>query len=384
MKVLLIGNYVHDRQFSMQLFANILSEGLLQAGIEVELLRPEPIAGNILPGKHGLGKWLGYLDKYLFFPKRLRAAVAEAKSGGRPTIVHICDQGNSYYRHACKGLPVLITCHDLIAIMGAFGGLEGAAVKWTGRRYQRMILWGLREADYYAFVSENTRKDLNRLFSPPVERQSIIYNQLGFAYSPMAKQECEARLAGLGLSSQAPFILHVGDNQWYKNRLGVLQLFRRLRERPHRREQLVMVGPPLTKSQTRYAERAGIRGRIIQLSNLSSEELNALYSAAALFLFPSFYEGFGWPPIEAQAAACPVVASTGGSLKETLSGSALLADPNDDAAMLKNMLNVLEDADQRNSLVEAGITNAARFAPPQMVTRYIELYRRIIEKSGSR
>ncbi len=76
MKILLVGNYLPDRQESMQRFANMLQIGLVELGHEVRLIRPEPFFGRLRPSGNGLGKWLGYVDKFLLFPRQLRGAAA--------------------------------------------------------------------------------------------------------------------------------------------------------------------------------------------------------------------------------------------------------------------------------------------------------------------
>ena len=91
MKVLLVGNYPHDEQESMQRFANLLRSGLSAAGHEVRLLRPTPFIGRLKPAASGFGKWFGYVDKFILFPKELKAAAKWAD------IVHICDHSNAFY-----------------------------------------------------------------------------------------------------------------------------------------------------------------------------------------------------------------------------------------------------------------------------------------------
>ena len=92
MKVLLVGNYVNDEQESMQRFANLLQTGLRQAGHEVRLLRPTPFIGRIKPAAKGFGKWLGYVDKFVIFPRELKVAAKWAD------IVHVCDHSNALLR----------------------------------------------------------------------------------------------------------------------------------------------------------------------------------------------------------------------------------------------------------------------------------------------
>ncbi|MGH8100042.1 MAG: glycosyltransferase family 4 protein [Chthoniobacterales bacterium] len=152
--VLLIGNYPLDRYPSMQLFNDLMRRGLTAAGVQAELVRPEPFLGNVFPFGT-LGKWLGYIDKFVFFPFRLRKKLA-----ARPSIVHICDHSNAMYVSACSGLaPIVVTCHDLFAVRAALGEPVDRVPTWTGRILQKWILRGLRRADVLACISSATASD---------------------------------------------------------------------------------------------------------------------------------------------------------------------------------------------------------------------------------
>ena len=114
--VLLIGNYAPDRQQSMLRFAAMMLEGLQAAGVPAELIQPEPVFGRFRLGGDFLAKWLGYVDKFLLFPRRLTKKLAQA-----PALVHICDHSNAMYVRHVESAPVLVTCHDLLAVRGALG-----------------------------------------------------------------------------------------------------------------------------------------------------------------------------------------------------------------------------------------------------------------------
>src|SRR4029077_4468818 len=100
-----------DQQQSMQRFSAMMLQGLTASGVEAELIAPKPLLGNFpLPGRF-FSKWLGYIDKYVLFPFRLRRRLS-----ARPEIVHICDHSNAVYASHGSPVPVLITCHDLLAV----------------------------------------------------------------------------------------------------------------------------------------------------------------------------------------------------------------------------------------------------------------------------
>ena len=114
--VLLIGNYPPDRQQSMQRFAMMMLDGLTVAGIVAELIQPQPFFGRFRYAGGFVAKWLAYIDKFVLFPRRLRSKLKAA-----PALVHICDHSNAMYARHIRGVPVVATCHDLLAVRGALG-----------------------------------------------------------------------------------------------------------------------------------------------------------------------------------------------------------------------------------------------------------------------
>ena len=372
--MLLVSNYAYGRQESMLRFAAALSEGLGAAGVEVNLVRPEPFFGRFKPGGNGLGKWLGYLDKFLLFPSRLRRLAAAAD------LVHICDHSNSMYvRHVVRR-PHLVTCNDMLAIRSAQGEFAQNRTGWSGRILQRWILAGLRQARRLTCISAATRRDVLRLTGHPAEVVSVTYMGQNFPYAPVAevvKAAAQRRRGGafdpavftrFGVPAE-PYLLHVGGGQWYKNRPGVLAIHAALRERlGPRAPRLLLVGPP--------CEAPGVETR----SEVDNAALAALYSGAEMLLFPSLEEGFGWPIIEAQACGCPVLTTARDPMTEVGGDAAFyLVDPNDAMAGAVAVEKILaQEETERTGVVRAGIENAARFSTGRMISEYLAIYREVL------
>src|ERR1700683_5179365 len=326
MKILLVGNYENERQDqnSMQRFAAFMARGLTQAGHQVRWLRPRRLIGQLHVSEFGLGKWLGYVDKFGVFPSCLKPAIRWAD------VVHICDQANSFYTKHMGALPHVVTCHDVLAIRSALGEIPQNRTRWTGRQLQRLILKGLISSQHVVCVSEATRKDLLRIAGIPDDRVSLVYNSLNYPYSRMEQREAGCRLRRLLVDPTQAFVLHVGGNQWYKNRLGVLRIFSLLRKlTPGRQLKLVLVGKPWTTEMRRFVAEHGMSDVTVELTGVVDEDLRALYSAATMMLFPSFQEGFGWPIIEAQACGCPVLTSGRAPMDEIGGNAAIYVDPDE-------------------------------------------------------
>jgi glycosyltransferase involved in cell wall biosynthesis len=354
MKVLLVGNYLMDRQESMLRFADSLFAGLPGEGIDVRMIRPRAFFGKIKPGVHGIGKWLGYLDKFLLFPFLLRW------HAGWSDVVHICDHSNAHYTAYLKGVPHLVTCNDLLAVRSARGEFPENRTSATGRMLQRLILRGLNRAMAITCISNATRQDVLRLTTQKPQAVSVTYMGLNYPYAPSPSLE----------SAGERYLLHVGGDQWYKNRQGVLAIYKALRAMPGvAKPKLLMVGSRLE----------GLPDGAVSLSEVPNDELCRLYSNADLLLFPSLEEGFGWPILEAQACGCRILTTRKAPMTEVGGECAFyIDDPRDAAAAARIVADALQESEgSRRNRVAEGIENAARFSTKKMISEYIGIYQRL-------
>jgi glycosyltransferase involved in cell wall biosynthesis len=380
MRILLIANYLPDAQQSMRRFVALLEAGFGKSGHEVRILRPSVIAGKLTPMGSG-AKWLGYIDKLILFPRVLREALEWAD------LVHICDHSNAVYVKHLEDRPHVITCHDLLAIRSAQGGIPGQRTRWSGRRLQRMILAGLGQARHIVCVSDATREDLCRMAPGAGQgRKEVtrIYNGLNYAYTPMDRQEAGRRLCRFGLAPDQRFLLHVGGNQWYKNRLGTLRIFARLRKYSGAGNVvLIMAGKPWTEEMRQFIRREELGSAVGELCSVPEEDLRALYSSAELMLFPSLAEGFGWPIIEAQACGCPVITSNLAPMTEVGGDAAIYIDPADPESAAMEVAHALNSGfGACLAHREASMRNASRFSTAAMIDAYLNLYRRLAGGAG--
>ncbi len=369
--VLLIGNYSLDRQQSMQRFGTMMLQGLTNSGVPAELIAPQPFLGKFRGAGSFVAKWLGYIDKFVLFPRKLRATLATEK----PSVVHICDHSNAMYGGWIKGTPVVVTCHDLLAVRGALGEETNCPASITGKFLQKWILRGLRRADEVVCDSQATEVDARRLLfsgkaSPKIE---MVRLGLNYPFRKLPEAEISTHLARIPtLDQEIPFVLHVGSNLRRKNRDGALRIFALCKDKWKAR--LVFVGDALTPELNSLAESLGILDRVTQVPDASDQLLEALYNRALALLYPSRFEGFGWPVIEAQACGCPVVCSNAGPLPEAAGDAGLFHDPDDEASFAADLLR-LRDPAQRVIWSEKSLRNAERFSTSRMVSQYIDIYR---------
>ncbi len=369
--VLLIGNYSADQQQSMQRFSAMMLRGLRAAGVDAELFTPPSVLGNLLPAG-ALAKWLGYIDKYILFPSRLREKISRS-----PSLIHICDHSNAVYVKHANAIPVVVTCHDLLAVRGGLGEQTDCPASVTGRFLQRWILRGLRKVNAIACVSKATAIDAERLIAPenPRAEISVVPLALNFAYAKMPLEAARARLAVIPkFDVDLPFVLHVGSNLRRKNREGVLRIFARGKDQWNGR--LVFAGERLNEELTTLAHELGVSERIVQIENPDGELLQALYNGATAFLFPSRFEGFGWPIIEAQACGCPVICSNTGPMPEAAGDAGLYHEPDDEAGFAVDLMR-MTNPPERAAWSEKSLRNAQRFSTEKMIAQYIDIYRRL-------
>jgi glycosyltransferase involved in cell wall biosynthesis len=374
MRILLVANYEPDGQESMLRYAAWLERILKARGHGVTVAKPRVFFSR-LAWSPGLKKYSGYLDKFLLFPTRLRRL---ARSND---LVHVLDHSNSMYLRTVRRKPNLITCHDVLAIRAARGEFPQAPTGWSGRLLQRWILSGLRGARHVLCVSGKTADDLKALTGDTGKNRAelrVIYNVLNWSYRPGTALP-GGLSSRLGLRPGEGYFLHVGGNQWYKNRAGAVRIFARLAEMDEfSGARLVLAGKPLT-GELREAIRAEQLGdRVIEAVDATNEELEALYGNALALLFPSLEEGFGWPILEAQACGCPVIATDRPPMSEVAGEAAIFIDPADPQAAARAIATGLKGRDQ---LRAAGFKNLERFEEEAIADQYCAFYEAILKQA---
>lgn len=260
--------------------------------------------------------------------------------------------------------PTVVTIHDLYA---------DVAPEWFPARMaghlQRAQRRAARSARMVIAVSENTRADLVRRFGIPAARVVVVPNGVDHAWfrPGVAGAAGEQVRTGEAYGVAAPFVLCVGSLLPWRNATRLLRAVARLRERERaagqQQHQLLFVGRDIwgTDPTARLAREQGWEQWVRFAGYAPDEDLPRLYRAADVFAYPSLYEGFGIPPVEAMACGTPVVASTGGALPEVLGDAALLVDPFDEAALADALDAAAHDAAVRATLRARGLARAARY-----------------------
>jgi glycosyltransferase involved in cell wall biosynthesis len=235
----------------------------------------------------------------------------------------------------------------------------------------------MRRAARIACISKYTFDDVRRILKTG-RNLCVILDALNYPYQSLPAGEADRRVAGLH-EIKNPFILHVGSNETRKNREGVLRIFAKVLEKANL--QLVFAGAALSQPLLRLADELKISDRIVQVVRPNAEIIEALYNRAAVLLFPSRYEGFGWPPIEAQACGCPVVGSQIPPLVEVLGSSAVLLPVDEEAGMAESIIKLASDEGYRAQMRQLGFDNVrSRFQTSRMMNEYLSLYKELLSQ----
>jgi glycosyltransferase involved in cell wall biosynthesis len=360
MKILLVGNYELGDGKSMPRFGEMLRRELTARGHQVRLLRPKGLLGNVKM-KETASKWLSYVDQYVFFPIRLWVV-----SAGSWDAIHICDHSNAVYRPWVLRLKPSITCHDLLAIQGAEGRFAEHRTSFTGRLLQGWIKRNLLKIERVICVSGKTAEDLREMGSRA--EIVVIPNPLHGKFSPSDRVDIVKMKAQVGLRMDEQYALQLGGNLWYKNRLGVVRIFAELLKRKEFAQlRLVMAGHPLTEALRDEIRRLNLDEKVIEVRDPDDRIVRALYTNAEMLLFPSLYEGFGWPIVEAQSCGCVVVTSDREPMREVGGGAAILVDP---VALEKAATDIAEAWPSRDAMRLRGFENVERFGTREILEQY--------------
>lgn len=226
----------------------------------------------------------------------------------------------------------------------------------------------VRRADHIVCISESTRRDLFRLYPDIHAPVTIAYPGVSDAFHPGV-----ARLEGL----PEPYILHVGNRTSYKDGATLLRAFVTLAARYPEHTLLLVGGGPLTREEKDLLTSGGVLHRVVQRT-LPDADVPAAYAQAAVTVFPSRYEGFGLPAVEAMASGSPLVLADTSSLPEVGGDAARYFPPGDDRTLTGVLSEILADTTAQAELRARGLVQARRFTWPGYARANLEAYRAVL------
>ena len=370
---------------SMPRFANMLVEGMQARGHQVELWSPAAYCSR-LPAPNFLRKWFGYLDQYVVFPAKVRRRL---KVWTPDTLFVFTDHALGPWVPLIGQRPHVIHCHDFLAQAAALDQIPESVTSWTGKQYQAYIRRGYTRGRNFISVSLKTQHDLHHFLPAPPRRSEVVYNGFNQAFEPFDPAQARARLyEQTGLELGRGYLLHVGGNQWYKNRRGVIELYNAWRTISQKALPLILIGAAPDVALQHVHAQSPYAVDIHLLTGVEDQVVRWAYASATALLFPSLAEGFGWPIAEAMAAGCPVVTTQEAPMTEVGAAAAFyiprrpVAD--EVANWVANGAQVIQkvvalDTPARQAVIAAGLVNARRFETAEALNRIEGIYQEIVQ-----
>jgi glycosyltransferase involved in cell wall biosynthesis len=316
-----------------------------------------------------------HLYKHYCVPDCYRVANRLFSATGRGLPVKVPDPVDVW--HATYPLPVSVrgarkitTVHDLIPLKLPWATLDDK------RFFYKTVRDALARSALVVADSQSARDDVVRTFKVPPERVEVLYGAVSPPAEPMPEEDVARRLRPYGLRPR-DYLLFVGSIQPRKNLGRLCQALSYL----DCKVPLVVVGARgwLWEDELRFARRLRARKRVRLLGHVPTAHLGALYSGALAFAFPSLYEGFGLPPLEAMAHGCPVLCAATSSLPEVCGDAALYADPYRVDDLAEKLDALLRDESLRRQLVRNGHERVERFSLANYRNRLVELYSKVLD-----
>ncbi|MBC7702010.1 glycosyltransferase [Aquabacterium sp.] len=372
------------RSQSMPRFARMIGGAMQAKGYEVAYWAPQAWVHALFDNTR-LAKWAGYVDQYLVFPLQVKARLLRHQQG---TLFVFCDQALGPWVPLVKHLPHVVHAHDLLALRSALGQIPQNPTSSTGRLYQRYIRRGFRQAQHFISVSKRTQSDLVEHGQVQAQTSCVVYNGLNYPYKPVPRAKAFQKLSMAGLpATEDSMILHVGGGQWYKNTAGVIHLYARYAARHDKPLPLWMISPHPSNPEVLAAlKQVPAQGCVLFYQGIDNAALEAAYSVARAFLFPSLAEGFGWPIVEAQACGCPVITTDDSPMNEIAGPLAKylpMLKPGDDmsewaeqgADVLEAVLQV--DGSEQLAQRQSRIAWAGQFTTHKAIEGYLSIYQSV-------
>lgn len=346
-----------------QLISAMQTEGLIIQ--KTEILPVSRAARTLTMGLSSLSRFSNYYERYMLYPRIIKGLGSD--------IFHILEHTFSYLLKYIDPSKTIVTCMDLILLKMMHSQFEGHKPPAFALHLFKRSISHIDKAARIITISKNTKKDLIELLGIQESKIVPIYCGIDerFRKSP-ADPSTKCR-------KDAPTfkILHVGGNLFYKNFEGVLHGIASVEPMLKKRIRLVKVGSPLSAHHKKIIKDNKLSDIVDVKERIGLESLVELYRESDIFLFPSLYEGFGMPPLEAMGQGTPVITSQRGSLFEVCADAAHYVDPLDAKDIGLAIERIISDDTLRNGLIEKGLKRAAAFTWEEAARKTYKVYKQV-------
>jgi glycosyltransferase involved in cell wall biosynthesis len=348
----------------MDVYADSLVRSLGELlGPEAELHEVTPTAGRWFGRAGPMGRWSSRMSRYVGYPIQARSHNGD--------VNHIIDHGYGHLLYALDAKRTVVTVHDLIPHLTWRGVIAG-----EGANHPPLLgdvsLRAIRRAGAVVADSERTKRDLVEYFKFRPEAIAVIHPGVATTFRPLGYEGRRTAREALGLPLEKTNILITGW-QHYKNHSSAVAAFDHLRRASVADVHLVRLGR-MTKEWRDLVKAFGLDAQVHEIEWLEADQMANLYNAVDLLLFPSRYEGFGWPPLEAMACGTAVVSSNAGALPEVIGKAGIMADPDDVDGLVSGMKTLIEDSNLKDMYIRRGVAQAGKFAWERTASSMRDIY----------
>jgi len=280
--------------------------------------------------------------------------------------------------------PYVVTVHDLLDHMYRVNSQSGVKRNMHFQFTKRVLQ---RAARIFA-VSNFSKADTVRLFHVPPEKIEVIYNAIDDSFRLGHASDAEREFIAERYQVNTPFLLYAGRISPHKNVVRIIEAFAALKGELSKEAKfddlkLIIIGDELSKHPDlrRACVKAGVQNDVRFLGFVPIDVLRIFYDQAKIFIFPSLYEGFGLPPLEAMAHATPVVTSNTSSIPEVVGNAAVMVNPENVFEIMRALHRVLLDQPLRDKLKARGLEQAGKFSWDAGVRRMLQIYREVAKPS---
>jgi glycosyltransferase involved in cell wall biosynthesis len=285
------------------------------------------------------------------------------------TIKHITNQDLAFLLTCMDLHPSIVTCYDLIPV----------AYYHNYSLFWKMNLKGLQKADLIITISEFSKQEIIRLTGSPQSKINVIYPGVDLThYFPKRDRSI---LEKFGISLKDPVLLFVGSEESRKNIGIVIRALARLKTIIPGIKLLKVGGSQMggdRKSLMHLIHQLKLENDIIFTGQVAEKELPRYYNAADIFIFPSIYEGFGLPPLEAIACGCPVICTNSTSLPEVIGDAGIFINPDNTGELVTIIQEILNNKELREDLMNKGVERAKLFSWDKSAQETMVLYEKFI------
>ncbi len=316
-----------------------------------------------------------YYTRYLYYPLKARGQQGE--------VNHVVDHSYGHLVYALDPQRTVVTCHDLNPLK--------YEESWLNLRLFKYSIGGLKRAAKIISDSEATKKDLIKFLK--IDPSKIVVIPLGVEekFRVIDDQEELDRVRGkFNLPHDRKVLMHVGGSAYNKNIEGIIKVISNLKSQSATGGSnvfFIKIGSSSTDVQKGLIREFGLQDSVKFLGEVSEEDLVVLYNLADVFVFPSFYEGFGLPVLEAMACGTPVVTSNTSSLPEVAGEAAILVDPYNVDAIASALTKVLHfhtlEYGKYEGMVRGGLEQAKKFTWQKTAEETLQLYEEVYKESMS-